>query len=317
MGSKRMFGVRLSSSHNLPINSAVLGALVGDCATMPLHWIYDNAKLSDSIDNSDKNLSEFNPTPSCPFYDSKQFPGHYKVGQPSPYGEQLIGMYNAIIQEKGNNIIIDGDWYAKEYKKWLTTYGGRKDSVAKAFEKKYDEGERYPECGIDDNQAMSLYKAVIASEVGNIDLNAFVMFLQNNAMALASAEFLLAFLKTISSSNLELNDIFNQLKNEAPKILNEHLIFLEDNLHLNTSEFLTAWGEEFRPGAESYIPITCHNPQALLRILHICLRASSFEEGIRTNILVGGDNASTAIGIGAILGKLFGVPKSWVKMSQF
>ena len=309
--------------HKNNLSNALLGAIVADCATMPLHWIYDSNKLNESIVNEDKTACEFNAVPSCPFYSTKEFPGHYKVGQPSPYGEQLIGTYQLVQKIKANGKDLNGNTYAEGFKKWLSTYGGRKDSVSKAFEEKYEAGETYPNCGIDDDQAMSLYKAVIAfheasSDNNELELESFVRFLQNNEMALASSQVLLHFLKATAAAPKDpLRNIFDRIKSKVPLILRDHLAFLDRNLHLGTRDFLVAWGEEFRPGAAYYVPISCHNPQALVRILHICLTASSFEEGVRTNILVGGDNASTAIGIGAVLGNHYGIPKGWIDKSIF
>ena len=56
---------------------------------------------------------------------------------------------------------------------------------------------------------------------------------------------------------------------------------------------------------------SCVNPGALARLVHVLHRATSFEDGVRVNLLVGGDNASTALGIGAVLGVVYGVPPAW------
>jgi len=96
--------------------AGVLGGLVGDAASMPLHWIYENAKLLETVGDKKVLISyiplstyvtmlptcnvpgccsskrflslknaqgtpEFFETPSCPFYGTKDFPGHYQTGQ--------------------------------------------------------------------------------------------------------------------------------------------------------------------------------------------------------------------------------------------
>ena len=69
------------------VQAAALGALVGDAAAMPLHWMYDDNLLRAALgDRVDTPL--FFDTPSCPFYSTADFPGHYTTGQASPYGEQ-------------------------------------------------------------------------------------------------------------------------------------------------------------------------------------------------------------------------------------
>jgi len=290
---------------------ALLGAIVGDAATMPLHWIYDKTQLSKSIISSDKTKPEFNRIPSCPFYNSNKFPGHYSLGQPSPYGEQLLAMYE-IVQMGAR----DGDTYGFEFYSWLTTsYTGRKDGAGKIFENNYQNGLRYPECGADDNQAMSLHKATIAFSM-DVELEPLVKFHQNNILAMDCADFLFLFLKEISTesttSQKSMRSVFDDLKGKAPQTLQPHLFFLEDHLEKSTLEFLIAWGHNFQyPSFES---ISCHNPQALLRVLHVCIRAESYVDGIRNNILVGGDNASTSIGIGAVLALYFDdIPNDWIQ----
>ena len=42
--------------------------------------------------------------------------------------------------------------------------------------------------------------------------------------------------------------------------------------------------------------------------LHVVLCATSFEDGIVTNTLAGGDNCSRGTAVGAVLGARFGVP---------
>ena len=307
-------------------NTILLGAIVADCATMPLHWIYDTDKLKSSIvirDNSDDDACEFNSVASCPFYSTNEFPGHYKVGQPSPYGEQLIGMHQIVSKQMHSNANNNtGDAYAIGFNDWLLTYGGRIDSAGKAFQEKMKNGATYPECGIDDDQAMSLYKAVIAAEMDSddnyVELERLVRFLQNNDMAVACANVLLTVLKNLKENDkCSIKDSFDKAKASAPALLRDHLSFMEDNLSVSTEQFLSLWSDKFNPGTPYYIQVSCHNPQALLRVLHVSLRATSYEDGVRQNILIGGDNASTGIGIGAILATRFELPQSWIDQSQF
>lgn len=68
-----------ASSAKMPFNTnaaknAIIGALTADAATMPLHWIYDHAKL-EALLGDKKSTPEFFDPPSCPFYDSTKNPG--------------------------------------------------------------------------------------------------------------------------------------------------------------------------------------------------------------------------------------------------
>lgn len=325
---------------------AFTGAIVGDAASMPLHWIYDSHTLSNSIVSKDKEKCEFNSIPSCPYYSSKNFPGHYGLGQPSPYGEQFLAVCDIVVTKSKNKIIGGtetgtlqkdtesihvGNVYASQFASWLNTYTGRKDSPSNIFQQNYKKGERYPNCGAKDDQAMSLYKSVTALvyDLDEKELEPLVRFHQNHHVALDSATFLFSFLKatakfvtrttttqtgtsTTKTSSSSLKTIYESVKPNAPKSLKLHLEFLDQHLETPTSDFLIASQHHFEPHSSDKMAIACHNPQALLRVLHISLRAASYEDGIRINILVGGDNASTAIGIGALLGMYYGVPKEWI-----
>jgi len=297
-----------------PINEnikrkAFNGAVVGDAATMPLTWIYDPVKLLSSITSKDKSKSEFNSIVSCPFFNSKDFPGHYKVGQPSPSGEQFIAFYK-ILNGGANNV----DAYASQFKSWLKTYTGRKDGPSEGFEKNYENELKYPQCGVDDDQAMSLYKAVLALII-DVELEPLVRFHQNNDIACDCATFMYSMLKAAAVSQPEksLKALYDDVKAAAPGSLKSHLLFLDENLQSSTSDFLQAWGDKFKPGSA---PISCHNPQALLRVLHISIRATSFEDGIRTNILVAGSNALTGMAAGALLALCFDIPDEWTVQTK-
>lgn len=303
----------LNSFNDESSKKAFLGAIVADSATMPLHWIYDSEKLVQSIVAEDKSKCEFNSVPSCPYYGAKDFPGHYEVGQPTPNGEQFLALCK-IVQE---STVHDGDAYASQFHAWLQTYTGRKDGPAELFEKNYNNGLKYPQCGADDDQATSLFKAVI-SVICGVELEPLVRFHQNNDVAADSATFMYSLLKasTTSHSDKSLKTLYDELKGDAPESLKEHLLFLEDYIDSSTNDFIVAWGNKYKSGEAAMIPFSCHNPQAFLRVLHVSLRAKSFEEGIRVNILVGGSNALTSIAIGSLLALYFDIPEDWIKQTK-
>jgi len=294
---------------------ALLGALVADAASLPLHWIYDPQKLRDAISSTDKYKCEFNSVFSCPYYSPKDFPGHYELGQPSPNGEQLLAMFD-IVYECGNDD-QNGDNYAAKFRTWLNSYTGRKDGPAEIFEKNYDNGLRYPKCGADDDQAMVFFKAIVAY-IFNVELEPLVRFHQNNDIAADCAEFYFSLLNAAGNFHGEksIRSLYNELKGDASVSLKEHLDFLEINLESPTNEFAVAWGEKFKSGSSSMVPISCHNPQALLRVLHVIFRAESFEDGIRNNILVAGSNVLSGIAVGAILALYYDIPEEWIQQTK-
>jgi hypothetical protein len=60
----------------------------------------------------------------------------------------------------------------------------------------------------------------------------------------------------------------------------------------------------------------CPLDQAIPVCGRILAEAESYEQGVRANILEGGDNAGRGLVIGAYLGRKFGVPDAWVQLTS-
>lgn len=287
------------------IDSIVKGGLVADCATMPVHWIYDGTKLEDAI--KDPASPEFNAVASCPFYDSSKFPGHYEVGQPSPYGEQLLGYIEAAKQSN------DAGSLAVAFKKWGDSYTGRFDLSLKEFMSNVEGGKT--NTGADDSQAQCLYKAIVALAVPTLDIETLISTHQDNEIAMVCGTFFYEFLKGIVLDGKSPSESYEVIKGSASTIFKDSLDFMEQNLDIPTKKMLNKWAD--LDPTRKFGGISCQNPQALLRTLHIVLRSKSYEDGIRQNLMVGGDNCSTAIAVGAALGAAYGVPPSWENQAKF
>ncbi len=143
--------------------NCVCSAAVGDAATMPSHWIYDAGKLS-ALHAASPGTPEFFAQPSCPFYNSTQFPGHYALGQPSPYGEEALALADYV---EGNGLeFTDGEGFARSLHRWVKSYSGRKNGCSKQFESNMDDllgkggasAHCFPACGANDAEANSLWK---------------------------------------------------------------------------------------------------------------------------------------------------------------
>jgi hypothetical protein len=94
-----------------------------------------------------------------PFYNHKEFPGHYNFGSLSPYSEQLMQLtLHTASQGK-----IEGTASADATYKWATAYTGRPDHAIKIFVEnmdKLDKSGQWPNCGADDSQAHCFFRAV-------------------------------------------------------------------------------------------------------------------------------------------------------------
>lgn len=102
--------------------AAVLGALVADAATMPLHWyarqltddrtrfahhhtcmtpmnprLYVPDDIEYKVDMSASKQPAFHDPPSCPFYE-------YPLGALSPYGDEVLPLLDSLIgMQRWNN----------------------------------------------------------------------------------------------------------------------------------------------------------------------------------------------------------------------
>jgi ADP-ribosylglycohydrolase len=319
--------------------AALLGAFVGDAATMPLHWIYNNADLKALVADATDPL--FFSTPSCPFYNSrsaddegnagKGFPGHYEVGQLSPYGEQALACL-AYLEEHKNagGGPIDGDAWAAAFHAWAKSYTGRPDHAVKVFVDNVDAGKKYPETGADDNQSQSFAKVVCVlythEKSGDNDdsndeerllanVEVCVRAHQNNDLNVAVASFWARLLRRVVAGQ-SVQAAFEAAKaSAAHEQLLAAIARVEANLASPTFGMLMEYGQELHAQSGGKVPpiagLSCANPGATMAALHVVLKAESFAGGLTTNALLGGDSCARSNIIGAVLGAVFGVPQEY------
>jgi hypothetical protein len=82
--------------------ASVLGAVVADAASQPLHWVY-NDKVMETANNQ---IPEFHEPPLNPFY-------RVPLGSSSVYGDQLMVMLRSLVSCKG----YDENHYIAEFVK--------------------------------------------------------------------------------------------------------------------------------------------------------------------------------------------------------
>ncbi len=131
------------------IVAAIRGAFIADAASLGTHWIYDPEEMKRTVDSIE--APEFKNPPSPRWYNEEQFPGHYRTGMLSPYGEQLL-FVTEHLAEKGT---VDGAEMSKAMLTWAKTFGGRPDHALNTFVdnmNKQDGSGQWPNCGADDDQ---------------------------------------------------------------------------------------------------------------------------------------------------------------------
>lgn len=129
----------------------MLGALLADAATMPLHWIYDLDKLNSLVESkTTRTQPEFFPEPSCPFYE-------YPLGALSPYGDEAY----AVLRYAATHTDMDGPGLTESLYQYFKGYQGRLNGTAKHLVAAWEEGKRYPVAAAEDFQAHAIVKVPI------------------------------------------------------------------------------------------------------------------------------------------------------------
>jgi ADP-ribosylglycohydrolase len=172
-------------------------SFLGDAATMPLHWIYNQADLASKVGDHDPL---FFPTPSCPFYT-------YPSGVFSPYGYESVPFLTAI----ADTGVFDRDVTAQTaytaYKAYtdanIMGYAGRLNHVMKELITQHEVGKPWSECNTDDSQANGMAKVpiIVARYAGSAELtNAveqMVSVLQRSSLSVESSVLIAKYLERL------------------------------------------------------------------------------------------------------------------------
>eukprot|EP00878_Enallax_costatus_P019783 GHUV01020885.1.p1 GENE.GHUV01020885.1~~GHUV01020885.1.p1 ORF type:complete len:325 (+),score=106.22 GHUV01020885.1:330-1304(+) len=282
---------------------AVVGALVADAATMGLHWIYDQGKIQELLKSKGKQgTPEFFDPPSCPFY---QMPS----GSLSPYGAELAALLEYFSapeqkQQVATHAPFDGPSWAKALAAYFKdVYPGYKNKSIKSLIANVDAGKAYPETGdSQDTQANSLCKVPLitaiyaGTEALPAAVEASVRAQQNNetsvTLGLAAARILE---KVVLGSSIDEALSWAQMEGNLPAAATEAV-----------KQALAAKGEPFN-SASTKFGVSCAMPGAFQNAILVAATAKSYSDGIRTNMLAGGDNCSRSVYLGALLGAAYGI----------
>lgn len=144
----------------------IQGSFLGDAATMPLHWIYDQAAVAEKIGSG--NGLFFSP-PSCPYY-------QYPEGVLSPYGAEFLPLLHSLAEAgklDTESVAVKAYSAFKAYPdEAITGYAGRLNHIGKEFVAQRDQGKEWKDCNVDDSQANGIAKvpALVARYGGTPEL---------------------------------------------------------------------------------------------------------------------------------------------------
>ena len=296
----------------------VYGQSTNRSTPQPLHWIYGADKIKEKIGDGDtfKHPEFFHP-PSCPYYSTEMFPGHYGPGQVSPYGEEMLCLVDYMVKSKGEFASPEG--FADALLHWAETFGGRPNSCTKQFAERRKAGGKYPKCGADDYQINSVIKAVVitARYYGRPELadkvEQAIRVHQNDDKAVEFGLAAARALERVIIGNEGLKDVASKPSSDDTDNVKAAVSVTTSNKSLAPLDFLKVVADHAKMENPVYAS-SCALPGAYMFPLFFILSAAepSYEEALRENIRLGGDNCSRAVFLGALLAASgSAAPKEW------
>lgn len=291
----------------------VLGALIADAATMGLHWLYDPERL-ESID--EVKDPTFQPADPQHFEGAKGYFAHKgkRAGELSQYGAVLAVAMASLVESRGQPDIAD---YQRRYLAFFGP-GGRwqgyidrptRGTLANIGTAVSDDTPEIT--GIDDDQlpALSAVPAVVVADPDHADLESRVtrMVKVTNDNALASEAALIT--ARLIKAAFHGEDLDQSLVSEADGAGEVLQPLLREALERRDEATVDIAGHFGR---------ACHVHQGMPVVFHMLSKVGSYEEGVRANILAGGDSCGRSMALGSILGARFGfggdhgIPIPWL-----
>mmetsp|Transcript_23244 Transcript_23244/g.55309 ORF Transcript_23244/g.55309 Transcript_23244/m.55309 type:complete len:364 (-) Transcript_23244:93-1184(-) len=274
--------------------NAVVGALVGDAASMGLHWIYDDAKLSNLVRR--KGLLSFPSARRPEFFEPPSSPAYtYSSGSQTPYGDEVL----PLLQNLAAHDNFDKDTYTEESHKAAKEYSGRLNKVMTEFIDTKSASSK-------NMQAHGMVKApFVAARYAGSQTNNTVAEVTRKAAQVHQQLTEPVEVAVVAARMLELVILGKSVKDAFEETLEDNTLctwgraVLRDALDYEGKDPVAHFGKS------STLPGSFQGAAALLK------SATSYEQVMRENILAGGDSASRAVWIGAVMGAVGGVPKTW------
>lgn len=293
---------------------AVMGALVGDAASLGFHWLYDQGLIA----RHGGSQPEFHQ-PSREEYQDKGYFAHAgkQVGDHSHYGAQMLAMQEAVALNGGYDELA----YIQSFQHWFD-FGGcwegytdhpTKDTLLNLHRRRAND-EPPNACGADDTQNPALTKLppLLAAHYQDSDLmtkvESAVRVTNNNDTAVAYAKAAALMLQ-------------GAITGSSPTECVQRAKSADANV-ATAIEKAESMVEQDSVTVAAEVGMHCGLDASFVVICHLLLNAESYQQAVRDNILCGGDNCGRAVTLGAILAACFydkagALPSLWVSRTRF
>ena len=296
------------------------GALVADAASMGFHWLYDQ----DRIREVGGDRPEFrNPTRA----DYDGVPGYFAhpsrtAGHLSHYGEQMLVMMRAIASNSGYHRTAYVDEFERHFGYGGTFVGyidrATRDTlnaigrirIAAGKDADFDQvwAENTPGSGDVQVPALSKIPPIVAAHLGEDSLMDMVedavRVTNNNDLSAKFGNYVAGLM--IAACETGKTPDLQSFTNSADGIVQDAVSPVFQRL-ADTTQVVTL-----------DIGMPCNLVQAVPSIVHNLATSSSYADGVRKNVLAGGDNCGRSIVLGAVLGAVHGtggvtgIPTDWI-----
>jgi ADP-ribosylglycohydrolase len=286
-------------------NALWLGSIVGDAFVLGGHWIYDVEKLKSSFPDYNKPQ---NPLPGT-YHKSK------KLGDQTHYGDQARHLWQFLSE---NNGIYDPDRYREAWLRFMNRYDGYMDGASRetisALQSDLLFGSGSDELGGTARIAAIYYWLEDAQQaiISAIDQSRMT---HDSRQATAITVLIASALQTIldKPENESQLSVFETLNMARIQMVTDD----EYDMNLINEAFDTANSlQDFTAEAiAENLGQSCHAKHALPVILAVLKHTEDYQEAMKLNVMIGGDSATRAMIIGALLGAKYGIkviPQEWI-----
>ncbi|ESO94332.1 hypothetical protein LOTGIDRAFT_232560 [Lottia gigantea] len=304
--------------------AAICGAIIGDAAAMPMHWIYKQEKMDEVVDGKDE--VEFRDPSANPFY-------ILKTGKNSCYADQTYQVLLSLVSNKGLDIPalkqetvkmfgpgteydnpnrgtkdppIEGRWLHKSLIDFLESYKSGSD------EKGFD--DKSADCYCRSIPVVVLYagRPELLTKVREV-----VSMTQKTPLIIASALTAARILENLILNGRNPNILEDTIKtlqdpgrsdpDENDGKLAEYLQQVLDNKSTDHTAAANNFGK------------ACYVPGNLQTALHSIVTYDNYATAIRATIKAGGCSASRSNLIGACIAVQCGlesIPETWWQRTE-
>lgn len=290
-------------------NALWLGSIAGDAFVLGGHWIYDVDKLKTKFPNYSKPQ---NPLPDT-FHKSK------KLGDQTHYGDQARHLWQHL---EANSGTYDPDRYREDWLRFMSSYEGYMDGASKesysALQNDLLFGSGSDELGGTARIAAIYYWLEDARQaiISAIDQSRMT---HDNRQATAITVLVgLALQRLLNSEDEETElSVFEALEKAKTQMVAED----EYDMKLINESFNAANSlQDFSAEAiAKNLGQSCHARHALPVMLAVLKHTEDYQEAMKLNVMIGGDSATRAMIIGALLGAKHGesvIPHEWIDVMR-